>query len=49
MQEQRDLEELAECSFEPKINKEYKYKPFKCDNNKNHLMRNQKEKQKMMK
>lgn len=34
MQEQRDLEELAECSFAPKINKDYKYKKVKLNNNK---------------
>ena len=32
MMEKRDMEELAECSFAPKINKEYKYKPIKFYN-----------------
>ena len=35
VQEQRDKEELAECSFAPKINKEYKYKEAKINSNKN--------------
>ena len=35
MKEQREIEELAECSFAPKINKEYKYKEVKLLNNKN--------------
>ena len=35
MKEKRDMEELAECSFAPKINKEYKYKEMKSFNNKN--------------
>ena len=34
MKEQRDIEELAECSFAPKINKEYKYKEAKINSNK---------------
>ena len=35
MKEQRDIEELAECSFAPKINKGYKYKEAQIIINKN--------------
>ena len=35
MKEKRENEELAECSFVPKINKEYKYKEIKSFNNRN--------------
>ena len=35
IKEQRDIEELAECSFVPKINKEYKYKKVELIKNKN--------------
>ena len=35
MKKQKEIEELAECSFIPKINKEYKYKEVKLFNNKN--------------
>ena len=35
MKEKREMEELAECSFIPKINKEYKYREVKLLNNKN--------------
>ena len=35
MKEQQELKELAECSFAPKINKEYKYKPVKFCYSKN--------------
>ena len=37
MKEQREMEELAECSFAPKINKEYKYKKVKFIKSKNSL------------
>lgn len=35
MKEQREMEELAECSFVPKINKEYKYKKVNFIKSKN--------------
>ena len=35
VKEQRDMEELAECSFAPKINKDYKFKKVTLIKNKN--------------
>ena len=46
MKEQRDMEELAECSFAPKINKDYKYREVKFISNKNLLTNNSKRRQK---
>ena len=44
--EQRDIEELAECSFAPKINKEYKYKKVTLIKNKNSIMNKSKTREK---
>lgn len=46
IKEQRDLEELAECSFAPKINKDFKYKKVRLFNSKNYFSEKPKQKEK---
>ena len=46
IKEQRDLEELAECSFAPKINKDFKYKKVRLFNSKKYFSEKPKLKEK---